>query len=106
MSLRTRLVSFAACGIWLICSTDGRAQSSGDGNRTRPRPSVTVTAPGSRLGYLHPVADRDEIRRLRNRQNVRYTRPMKRLYYGENTSHVANGTSLRNRVSGYIQLRG
>jgi hypothetical protein len=110
MSVRMRLLSLALCAAWALCPASGFAQSgpSGSGSGSGSARGGPVAArPQSRLGFLHTVLDKEEIKRLKSREKVSHkNRSMKRLYYGENTSHVAAGTALRNRVSGFIQLRG
>src|SRR5262245_1889048 len=59
------------------------------------------------LGFLDPQYDRDEWQRLAKNEKIRSDRPLRGLLYlGQNSAHVAAGTALRNRLRGFIQLRG
>lgn len=90
-------------GIWgglsLICllapASVGLAQKS----------SVVVSASEVPIGYLDPQVHRLQIDRLRLRQDIKFD-DEKPLYEERDVSHVANGVALRDRVRGFIQLRG
>jgi hypothetical protein len=64
------------------------------------------TAQDVPTGYLDPQVHRALIEKLKDRIDITFDQPQRPIFEARDVSHVANGTALRDRVRGFIQLRG
>src|SRR6185503_5476181 len=62
--------------------------------------------PDGPIGFLDEKRDAVERERRKGNQFIAFQQPLFPMFRFDKVDHVANGTSLRNRVRGFIQLRG